>query len=203
MEDHPALYILFVIALVGIFGSIIRTIWAWGILRVIALISVLIALVSGFLWVIPGISDDILLISFMVCAFSYAIFVAFAIVTMIKSVFVTDEVTTDRIVGSVCIYLLIGMFFAFVYSGISIIDPASFDFGGSTTYKIEEFRDYIYFSYTTLTTTGFGDMLPMKPITRILAALEAITGSVYLVIMVASLVGMHVSQSINKKRQRG
>lgn len=198
MEDHPILYALFALSLLGIFGSVIMAIWKKALLRILALISGVVAVAGGFLWVIPGIPEHIVLGGILDCVFAYALFILIAILSISKNVFVTDRVTADRIVGSICIYLLIGMFFAFIYAALGIMDPASFDLGGETASTIENFRDYLYFSYTTLTTTGFGDMVPTRPLSRAISGLESITGSIYLVIMVARLVGMHISQSIRK-----
>jgi len=203
VEDHPVIYFVFVFGLIAIYGSLMRAMWGRGLLRFVALAAVSIAVVTSLLWVIPGISEAILDIYFTICVFSYAVYIAIAIVTLLKDVYQKDNVTLDRIIASVCVYLLFGMFFAFIYCGISILDPTAFDFGGNTSQIVEEFRDYIYFSFVTLTTTGFGDMLPMSPITRILSALEAITGSIYLVVMVAGLVGMHVSSTFNRKIKGG
>ncbi len=198
MKEHPALYTLFVLSLLWIFGSVIATIWGSGFLRWLALLLGLIALVGGFLWLIPGMSDRAIMIGFIVCTFAFAAFILLAIASMAHSIFFTNQVTADLIVGSICIYVLIGMFFSFVFAGMDLIDPVSFNFGILAEPKIHEFREYLYFSYTTLTTLGYGDMLPHLPIARLLASFEAMIGPVYLAIMVARLVGMHISQSIRR-----
>lgn len=198
MEDSLILYILFALSLIGIFGSVITSIWGRSVPRKLAILSALVAIVSGFLWVVPGIAEDTIFDSFAVCSFAYSIFVLIAIISISRNVFITDRVTTDRIVGSICIYLLIGMFFAFIYAALGVMMPDAFNLGGETANEIESFKDYIYFSYTTLTTTGFGDMVPTRPISKALSAIESITGSIYLVIMVARLVGMHISQSVRE-----
>jgi voltage-gated potassium channel Kch len=57
---------------------------------------------------------------------------------------------------------------------------------------------FLYFSYVTMTTLGYGDITPIAPIARSLAMLEALIGQIYLVVMIAWLVGMNVSQSLGK-----
>ena len=94
---------------------------------------------------------------------------------------------------------MIGMFFAFVYAGISIIDPYSFNLGGTTFGSLESLRDYLYFSYITLATVGFGDMIPTAPLSKMLTTLEAMTGPIYLAILVARLVGTHMTQRLARK----
>jgi hypothetical protein len=76
--------------------------------------------------------------------------------------------------------------------------PDTINFYGASVHNLGDFRDYLYFSYITLTTTGFGDISPVKPVARLLAYLETVVGSMYLVVVVASLVGMHVSQVVRK-----
>ncbi|MFH1652806.1 MAG: potassium channel family protein [Pseudomonadota bacterium] len=195
MEEHSVLYILFAFSLLWVFGSVIFTIRKTRTSAIIAIISGVIALISGFLWAVPGVSELLTIHAFIVCALSYAVFIFVAILCIVRSVFYGQRVTMDRIVGSVCGYLLVGLCFAFVFAALDIINPSSFDFGGNATHTIENFRDFIYFSYSTLATIGYGDMLPTSPLTRILSSLEGIVGSIYLVVMVARLVGMQVSQS--------
>jgi hypothetical protein len=196
MVDHIILYILFVLSLLGIFGTIIRTIWGdarWP--RVLTIVCGALALVGGFSWIIPGISREAMEIGFAICSFSYALFIFVAILSIGRHVFVTDRVTTNRIIGSICLYLLIGMFFAFVFSGIDRIHPEAFSFEGRGVLPhFEGLRDFLYFSYSTLTTIGYGDMVPARPIPKMLAVIEGMAGPIYLAIMVARLVGMHITQ---------
>jgi hypothetical protein len=199
MEDHPVLYALFILALFGIFGSVISRIWSSRITRLLSFVCMVVALVAGDLWLIRGIGERMVIEGFVVASFSYATFVLIAIGAMFKNVFVTDEVTSDRIVGSICIYLLIGMFFAFIFSALDLINPVMFNFGHDADPTIREFREYLYFSYTTITTLGYGDMLPTHPLSRLLTSLEAMIGPVYLAIVVARLVGMHISKSMEKR----
>jgi hypothetical protein len=198
MEDRLGLYIIFTVSLLLVYGSIIRTIWMTRIARIMSLVVGLVAFISGFIWVIPGVSEETGFNYLGISTFSYAAFILIAIIAMSRFVFITDRVTTNRIVGSVCIYLLIGMFFTFVYAALGILVPGAFDIGGRTLGKMETFRDYLYYSYITLTTTGYGDMLPMSPITKMLAVVEAIVGPMYLAIMIARLIGMQISQEVRK-----
>ena len=60
----------------------------------------------------------------------------------------------------------------------------------------------LYFSFATLTTLGYGDILPTSPISRMLASMEAITGQLYLAVLVARLVGMHLVYSMDHEQAR-
>jgi len=194
MQESPVLYIIFVGALLFVFGSVISTIWQSKVLRILALVSGAIAVVTGFEWVIPGIGKEMIVVAFTICAFAYASFALIAIIAMMKHVFTLEEVTTDRIAGSICIYVLLGLFFAFIYLGLDLILPGAFDFGGREVLTLSNVRDHIYFSYVTMSTLGYGDIVPLPPLPKLISMIEAITGQVYLVVMVAMLVGVHVSK---------
>lgn len=198
MEESLMLYLLFAFAMLWIFGSIIATFWTTRRRKSFALITGIVAFLSGLVAAFPTMPADIFFIGVIVCVSSYAIFILIAIGSMSYSVFVTDKVDSDRIVGSICIYLLIGMFFAFVFTAIDLINPASFNFGTTGEPELQTFREYLYFSFTTLTTVGYGDMTPQMPLARLLTSFEAMIGPIYLAIMVARLVGMHISQSIKR-----
>lgn len=201
MHENAFVYILFVMALFFVFGSIIAAIWNAFIPRLLATIAGLVAFVTGFTWAVPGLDVGFVNTAFTVCAFSYAFFALISIVAMIKNVFEIENVTLDRIVGSICIYLLIGMFFAFIYAGIDLLKPHTFNFVGTNIVTLDSIKTYLYFSYTTLTTLGYGDITPLVPSARFVAMLEAVIGQAYLVIMVAMLVGIHVSQVVSGRSQ--
>lgn len=199
LKDNIPMTALFIICLLGIFGSVIETIWENPLPRILALVSGIVAIVFALVHYVPGASEYIVKWGLFISCIAYAVFVFIAIISIGRHVFVTDRITTDRIVGSICVYMLIGMFFAFVYAAIDIVhgDALHMPFK-VTSIKDAQFSDFLYFSYSTLTTIGYGDVLPTRPITKMLASLEGITGSVYLAIMVARLVGMHVTQAHRK-----
>lgn len=199
MAENLVLYILFAFSLLWIFGSVIVTLWTTRRRKILALITGIVAFLSAVIASFPAMPDDVFFVSILTCVFAYSFFILIAIGSMSHSVFVTDKVDTDRIVGSICIYLLIGMFFAFIFTAIDLIDPASFNFGTEGEPQLQTFRDYLYFSYTTLTTLGYGDMTPQIPFSRLLTSLEAMIGPIYLAIMVARLVGMHISQHAKRR----
>jgi len=191
-------YMLFALALFGVLGSVIKTVWTSRVPRNLSIICAAIVILSGFLAAIPGVLDDISIEITFICAMAFAVFVLIAIFSISKSVFITDRVTTNRIVGSICLYLLIGMFFAFIYGALDLLHSDTFNISTSEANITDNFGTYLYFSYTTLTTVGFGDITPVKPIARTIASMESIIGPVYLAIMVARLVGMHITQSMKK-----
>jgi hypothetical protein len=95
-------------------------------------------------------------------------------------------VTIETVLGAICVYLLIGFSFAFIYLGIALLSPFSF-FQGHAPATI---NNTLFFSYTTLTTVGYGDLVPAKSLGQTFAMLEALFGQIYLVLVVARLVSL-------------
>jgi hypothetical protein len=133
-----------------------------------------------------------------------AAFLAYAVGATLRFIFACGRVTLDTLFASLCVYLLLGVAWALAYSTIDVLDPAAFsstqrpgeptpglriDQGGTTA--------ALYFSFTTLTTLGYGDIVPVSPIARMLTSVEAITGQLYLTVLVARLVGLHISESLS------
>ena len=94
-------------------------------------------------------------------------------------------VTIRTMFGVLCIYLLIGMLFAFLFGAIDHIGSTPF----FTTPHSEDQSDFLYFSFTTITTTGYGDLTAAHGLGRAIAVLEALIGQLYLVSVVALVVG--------------
>lgn len=120
----------------------------------------------------------------------YSFFVAFTIAVLMKNMFCAREVTADMIVGGVCIYLLLGILWTLFYSIISIFDQ------GAITLSND--RSFLYFSLTTLTTLGYGDLVPISEAARVMTNLEAIAGQMYIAVFVARLVGLHIGTQLKR-----
>jgi hypothetical protein len=95
------------------------------------------------------------------------------------------QVTVRTIAGAVCIYLQVGLAFAFLYHIVYRVHPASLDTGGPVSPGT-----FVYYSFITLTTVGYGDIKPMTDPVRMAAVAEALMGQVYLVVVVARLVSL-------------
>lgn len=102
------------------------------------------------------------------------------------------EVTSEILFASVCVYLLIGLAWGALYVLIDLLNPGSF-IDTSDRISISAPR-FLFFSYVTLTTVGYGTLTPATDQARSLALLEAVIGQLYLAIMVARLVGLHISK---------
>jgi Ion channel len=95
------------------------------------------------------------------------------------------EVTAQTVMAALSIYLLIGLFFVFAYGVMAAIDSGPFFTSGTDG----ALPDHVYFSYSTLTTVGFGDLTARGDVGRMTSILEALLGQLYLVTVVAVLVG--------------
>jgi len=129
---------------------------------------------------------------------SGACFFAVTAITLMSHLFKAKDITSDTILGAICAYFLIGLMWASVYVVLEILHPGSFH---SAQGEISDFRSFIYYSFVTITTVGYGDIIPLTPPARSLALLEAVFGQIYLAVVIARLVGIHIAQSIEGKRR--
>lgn len=110
----------------------------------------------------------------------------------IGQVLFSGPVDSNKIVGAICVYLLLGLIWALCYLLIAQLVPGAYN-GLEQAPWHENFSAVAYYSYVTLTTLGYGDISPVVPIARFLVYMEAITGVFYMAILVASLVGIRLS----------
>jgi hypothetical protein len=108
------------------------------------------------------------------------------------------RITTDLILAALCLYLVIGLMFGFGFVALELLMPGSIKL--TADYVVTDLNSYrqlqaelIYFSYVTLSTLGYGDILPNLPLARSICTLEALTGQVYLAVIIARIVGLHIS----------
>ncbi|WP_133407176.1 ion channel [Parashewanella tropica] len=137
--------------------------------------------------------------SLFIDMFTNILFIGFITLVLMEAVFKAKRITGDIIAGSICIYLLLGFLWSFIYILCDLFLPNSFTMKPNS---IESQYNYFYFSFVTLTSLGYGDISPNNPFSETFAMLEAVVGQIYLTVMVAWLVGVHVSQqevSANQK----
>ena len=102
---------------------------------------------------------------------------------VLRRTLLAPVVTFEVLCDSISVYLLIGVTWALIYVVMDTIDPGSFE---SLSPSIEKgWTGFIYFSFVTLTTVGYGDIAPGNAVSRLFATAEAITGQLYLTIMIA------------------
>lgn len=120
------------------------------------------------------------------------VFLVVAIVFTLKQVVVDRAITVNRLVGALCVYLLLGVIWALTYSFVDAISPNSFT-GFEPLQDWEWDSEWLYFSFATMTTLGYGDIVPVSATARSLAYMQAIFGQFYIAILVAGLVSAYIS----------
>lgn len=109
-----------------------------------------------------------------------------------RQVLFTGTIDDNKIVGAICIYLLLGLIWTIMYLLIAQAVPDAFN-GLQQAPWYENFSELSYYSFVTLTTLGYGDISPKLPIPQFLAYMEAVVGVFYIAILVASLIGVRMS----------
>jgi voltage-gated potassium channel len=113
----------------------------------------------------------------------------------LRRVLAHRRVTHETVLGALCTYVLVGLLFAFVYLAVSDLREASFFVQEGPHTQSE----YLYFSFVTLTTLGFGDLSPGVGLPQALTVLEALLGQIFLVTLVARLVTLWVRQAADDR----
>ena len=125
----------------------------------------------------------------------YVYFMLFALLLMsplaiARRILMSRQVTLRLLIAAICVYLMIGLLFTFVYLGLNGVHPNFFAQGVQKDPSI-----YLYFSFITMTTVGFGDFTPGYSVPRVLVVFEAMLGQVFLVTAVARLVSLYSSSA--------
>ena len=107
-------------------------------------------------------------------------------------VFRPGNVTHHRVQGAICVYLLAGLAWAYSYETLLILDPFALHLPTGGLMIPVRTGLLRYFSFVTLTTLGYGDILPVSPFARALATSEALFGQLYPAVMIARLVSLEI-----------
>jgi hypothetical protein len=119
------------------------------------------------------------------------LFFAFACAIILKGVLTSPQVTSDTLYGAICSYLLAGVTWGIAYAFLEEVSPGSFH---STVEPGRRFLwpDFTFHSFATLTTVGYGDMVPVKGLARSLALLEAVAGVMFPAVIIGRLIALLV-----------
>lgn len=140
----------------------------------------------------------------MVRVIPSAMFFLLVSMAFLRHILEAEEINVDRILGAVCVYLLLGIGWTVVFSTLELLHPGSFRIPGEIPILVAErqemlFGVFIYYSFVTMSTLGYGDIAPITPAARTFSILEAIMGQMYLAVIVATLVGIHIGQRARKR----
>jgi len=118
----------------------------------------------------------------------------YIIMLVINQIFVGGEITIYKIGGSVAVYILLGQLWALLYLTTYIIDPGAFTHGGAMIQIDDALKHLSYFSFVTLTTIGYGDIIAISSIARILSMMEGLLGQLFPAIFIAKLVSLQIGR---------
>ncbi len=121
-------------------------------------------------------------------------------VTILIFIFTTRSVNGEVISAALVVYLLLGVLWGYGYTLVDLIQPGSFNVPDH--FLSSEGYSYMYYSFITLTTVGYGDITPISGMARSLSMLEGIIGQSYMAVLVARLVGIHVALSMTKSSRK-
>ncbi len=125
------------------------------------------------------------------------LFLAFTAIRMLLFIMRSTEISGDILYGTVCIYFLIGGTWSSIYIMLEAIQPGSIV---NNISGVVNLSDFVYFSYITLTTLGYGEIIPMTAGARSLAIIEAIVGVMYIAIIISRLVGLFIADSLKQEK---
>lgn len=148
-------------------------------ISLIAIIGSVLAVIAAI--VAPGLPDE------LVAGFAYSVRLVMVVlgpVLIVRHLVKLGHVTMSTVYGALCIYLLVGLAFATLYPIISLVESQPF-FAQEVAARS---TDYVYYSFVSLTTVGYGDLTAATDLGRMLSIVEALIGQLYLVTVVALLV---------------
>ncbi len=208
MKDHAWIRVIFAGMMTLVFLAVIGAIWHESILPKIAAIATAGAaiffgaighILTGTMLTVhferaEGAGTDWMMV---VSTISYTLFIIIAIISIARHIFLHDRITNNVIAGGICIYMLIGMGYAFLFATIALVVPNIFNIPDTAPAQVG-LTDFFYLSFSNLTTVGTQDMMVKDPIVRMIACVEAITGNLFIAIMIAGLVGTYFAQRKNR-----
>jgi hypothetical protein len=167
-----------------------RTQWVTGLI---------LALTAGVLNTISTLQTGSSLV--VLSLISTVIFLGFTLLTLLRSVLRTETVTRDTIYGAISVYLLMAFVWGIAYLLLETIQPGglSMDAARHSKHTVDWF-DCMFYSFVTLTSLGYGDMVPISPQCRSLSVVEAVSGIMYVAVLVARLVGLYAAGKSESNR---
>jgi len=129
------------------------------------------------------------------------LFFGFVAVVLLGIVLRTEDITPDTIAGGIAVYLLFGVCFTFAYVTVEQIAPGSLRYADGGLLEVSaktiqnDLAQVVYFSFVTLSTLGYGDIVPVSPLIKHLSFTEAVIGQLYVAVLIGRLVGMNIGRN--------
>lgn len=153
---------------------------------VIAAIPFSLQMASSFHWI-----QNYSLPAALLAQGTFALYLGVSAFFIMESLFTTATVTLETVEGGISVYFLVGYVWALFYGMIAAVEPGAFS---QPLIVNGSFMRAIHFSFTTLTTLGYGDIVPISDLASVLTNLEAIIGQMYPAVFISILVGAYLSQ---------
>lgn len=128
-------------------------------------------------------------------------------VLMLSTLMRAEEVSHDTLIGGICVYLMVGVWFTMAFSLAILLDPGSLSQGELALGVLADDSStrsakLLYFSFVTLTTVGYGDITPVDETTQMMATAEALIGQLYIAIFIARLMALYVAGDRARRLER-
>ena len=176
---------------VPLFGVIALTNWK----RSIPLVVLFVVMVT-WCWLMYGF--DQVAVARSPIAYLASVYYIYAIIALASEMLTNESLIDDRVYGGISIYLMAAMMFSSIHRHVSAVDPNAYFLTLGDKPILLLWNDAIYFSITTITTVGFGDIIPMSPWARATCMLEAIVGVFITIVFIARLASLP-SKPTNQK----
>jgi Ion channel len=157
--------------------------------------AIVLSLLSIALTVVEALTDASIWLN--IAALIQIVLLTIAMAAVLRRVVSAPDVGSRTILGAISVYTVLGLLFTYLYATIDRIQGGPFFEGESHVHA----GDFLFFSYTTLTTTGFGDLVPGGQPGRMVSGLEMMIGQIFLVTLVAGLVSLWRPGDALRKRQ--
>jgi ion channel len=158
--------------------------------------AAVIALAAVTLAILSAVSDSGHLLG--ASSFAVALLLLVAAGAILRAVVSEPEVGFRTILGAISVYLILGLLFTFLYAALDRVQSGDFFGQGVTVHT----GDTLFFSFTTLTTTGYGNLVPAAQPGKMFAGLEMLMGQIFLVTLVAGLVSLWRPGLVRRARKR-
>ena len=156
----------------------------------LGLLSTILSMLGRALRVSPATETNYVMVAMILDV----VFLSFVLYVLVSKIFAEERVSRETIKGGISVYFLLGYLWAYLYSMILLLNPQAISFSMPNV----ELSNIIYFSFTTLTTLGYGDITPVTWMARNLTILESAIGQIFLTVFIARLVGQQLAnKSLN------